>query len=105
VKLPNLPRPRELEDFCREAAAVSGLQPWTVEKDFYLTRLIWALAQVLGDSPLLKGGTCLSKVDLGYHRMSEDVDLIIPGQPSPYEGQNARLLDKVATWLAPRWAM
>jgi predicted nucleotidyltransferase component of viral defense system len=53
----------------------------------------------------LKGGTYLSKVDLGYHRMSEDVDLIIPGQPSPYEGQNARLLDKVATWLAPRWAM
>jgi hypothetical protein len=28
---------------------------------------------------LLKGGTLLSKVDLGFRRMSEDVDLVFPG--------------------------
>jgi predicted nucleotidyltransferase component of viral defense system len=99
VKLPSLPTQRELEGFCREAAAVASLQPWTVEKDFYLTRLIWALAQVRGDALLLKGGTCLSKVDLGYHRMSEDIDLIVPGEPSPYKGENARPLNEVAATL------
>lgn len=44
----------------------------------FLTRLIWALAQAFGNKLLLKGGTLLSKVDLGFHRMSEDVDMVMP---------------------------
>ena len=76
--LPRLPDPALLADLCREVAATESVQPVTVEKDLYLTRLIWALAQELGDGLLLKGGTLLSKVDLGFRRMSEDVDLVIP---------------------------
>ena len=76
--LPALPDRELLADLCREAASRERLQPHVVEKDFYLTRLLWALGQTLGDQVLLKGGTLLSKVDLGFKRMSEDVDLVMP---------------------------
>jgi hypothetical protein len=48
---------------CSEAAEAEQVQPFTVEKDFYLTRLIWALAQTRGGRLLLYGGALLSKVD------------------------------------------
>lgn len=89
AQLPALPDRELLADLCREAAAIEGVQPFAVEKDFYLTRLIWVLAQEVGDQLLLKGGTLLSKVDLGYRRMSEDVDLVIPGAPTRHGGMNA----------------
>ncbi|MCC6176126.1 MAG: nucleotidyl transferase AbiEii/AbiGii toxin family protein [Chloroflexi bacterium] len=78
TSLPPLPNRELLADLCLEVAATEGVQPFAIDKDFYLTRLIWALAQELGDRLLLKGGTLLSKVDLGFRRMSEDVDLVIP---------------------------
>jgi len=80
--LPTLPDRELLADLCREAANRERLQPHVVEKDFYLTRLLWALGQTLGDQVLLKGGTLLSKVDLGFKRMSEDVDLVMPRAPT-----------------------
>jgi hypothetical protein len=89
AQLPALPDHELLADLCREVAANESVQPFAVEKDFYLTRLIWALAQEVGDRLLLKGGTLLSKVDLGYRRMSEDVDLVIPGLPTRHGGMNA----------------
>jgi hypothetical protein len=96
VALPPLPDPTLLADACRDAASRHGVQPAAAEKDFYLTRLIWALAQVLGEQALLKGGTCLSKVDLGYHRMSEDVDLVLPWSGSlRHRGTNASRTNRV----------
>jgi len=89
VSLPPLPDRELLADLCRETAADVGVVPFAVEKDFYLTRLIWTLAQEFGDRLLLKGGTLLNKVDLGYRRMSEDVDLVIPRIPTRHKGINA----------------
>jgi predicted nucleotidyltransferase component of viral defense system len=66
-----------------------------LEKDFYLTRLLWAFGQELGDRVLLKGGTLLSKVDLGFFRMSEDADFVLPGTPSPGNKRNVSRLDFV----------
>jgi predicted nucleotidyltransferase component of viral defense system len=82
LSLPALPERELLADLCREAANRERLQPHVVEKDFYLTRLLWGLGQTLGDQALLKGGTLLSKVDLGFKRMSEDVDLVMPHAPT-----------------------
>ena len=45
VTLPPLPDTGLLADLCREAAAREGVAPQLVEKDFYLTRLLWALGQ------------------------------------------------------------
>lgn len=99
IALPPLPKQDQLGDWCRETASVEKVQPWTVEKDFFLTRVIWGLAQVRGDDTLLKGGTCLSKVDVGYRRMSEDIDLTIPGLATRYRGSNARQVNRVVRSL------
>jgi len=96
MTLPPLPNRQVLSDACSQEASRQGLDPLVVEKDFYLTRLIWALAQERGPQLLLKGGTCLSKCDLGYHRMSEDADFVIPWSSSTnYRSTNARQTDKV----------
>jgi predicted nucleotidyltransferase component of viral defense system len=79
VWLPPVPPPSSLADSCRDVAARERLGPAGIEKDFYLTRALWALGQVFQNELLLKGGTLLSKVDLGFFRLSEDMDLVIPG--------------------------
>jgi predicted nucleotidyltransferase component of viral defense system len=95
ISLPPLPAPELLADLCRETATAEGVEPQLVEKDFYLTRLIWALAQELGDQMLLKGGTLLSKVDLGFFRMSEDADFVLPGESSAFRKANVSGMDRV----------
>jgi predicted nucleotidyltransferase component of viral defense system len=90
--LPPLPDLALLADLCREAAAKTGIQPQLIEKDFHLTRLLGMLGQLLGPGALLKGGTLLSKVDLGFFRMSEDADLVVPGEASRIGRANATLL-------------
>lgn len=95
VKLPPLPDRALRADLCREAAARELVQPELIEKDFFLTRLLWALGGALEDRLLLKGGTLLTKVDLGFFRMSEDADLVVPEAPSRNRGSNVRLLNKV----------
>lgn len=89
------PLPRDLlADDCREAAARERVEPSTVEKDYYLSRLLTALARELADGALLKGGTLLSKVDLAFKRMSEDVDLVLPGTPSSRKRDNAKRIQE-----------
>ncbi len=95
VALPPLPDRTQLADLCREAAAAERVEPQLVEKDFYLTRLLWALGEEFGEELLLKGGTLLSKVDLGFFRMSEDADLVIPGEPSRFKSANVRRMNRV----------
>jgi hypothetical protein len=95
VTLPRLPDRALLADLCREAAARERVQPQLIEKDFYLTRILWALGQSVGDGLLLKGGTLLSKVDLGFFRMSEDADLVLPGPPSRQKLTNVRRMHRI----------
>jgi predicted nucleotidyltransferase component of viral defense system len=97
--LPPLPDPQLLADRCREAAAETRVQPPLVEKDFHLTRLLGSLGDRFGDQLLLKGGTLLSKVDLGFFRMSEDADLVLPGEPHRDAGRNARRFEPIRTAL------
>lgn len=89
-----------LTELCREVATAQRVAPAAVEKDFFLTRLIWALAQAFGNELLLKGGTLLSKVDLGFHRMSEDVDMVMPlvGRAN-YSPSNAKSMNRVRDHL------
>lgn len=95
VQLPELPTPEALAHLCRETASREAVAPELVEKDFYLTRILWSLGQELGEGVLLKGGTLFSKVELGFLRMSEDVDLVLPGEASRMRGLNARRLHTV----------
>jgi len=95
VVLPRLPDRVLLADLCREAAARERVQPQLIEKDFYLTRILWGLGQSIGDGLLLKGGTLLSKVDLGFFRLSEDADLVLPGTPSRQKLANVRRTHRI----------
>jgi hypothetical protein len=94
-QLPGLPDRALLADLCRETAAREHVQPQLVEKDFYLTRVLWAFGQHFGTEVLLKGGTLLSKVDLGFFRMSEDADLVLPGPASQQKLPNVRRMHRV----------
>jgi predicted nucleotidyltransferase component of viral defense system len=99
VLLPPLPSPATLADLCRDVAAHERLAPAGIEKDFYLTRALWALGQVFQGELLLKGGTLLSKVDLGFRRLSEDMDLVIPGEPGRTKRDNAVRMNHVRNVL------
>jgi predicted nucleotidyltransferase component of viral defense system len=100
VVLPPRLQPAELAERCREVGALERVQPYLVEKDYYLTRLLWALGQELGSKLLLKGGTLLSKVDLGFLRMSEDADMVIPEPPARNRGTNMKRVNRVRDALA-----
>lgn len=97
--LPPLPDVQLLADRCREAAAEQRVQPPLVEKDFHLTRLLGSLGDRFGGQLLLKGGTLLSKVDLGFFRMSEDADLVLPGEAYRDAGRNARRFEPIRAAL------
>src|SRR5260221_1877738 len=96
--LPPLPDSQLLKDVCQEVAQREGFQPAAIEKDFYLTRLIWAVAQEQQKTLLLKGGTLLSKVDLEHKRMSEDADFVVPSPPQR-KRENALRMNKIRDLL------
>jgi len=63
----------------QETAAVKGMTPAVVEKDFWVS---WILGRLYQDDDLtrqlmFKGGTSLSKVYDLIERFSEDIDLIL----------------------------
>lgn len=70
-----LTRREALQQLFTTTAARTNFAPELIEKDFYLTIILEALAQT--NSPLIfKGGTCLNKCYQGYYRLSEDLDFI-----------------------------
>lgn len=62
----------------------SGLRPAMIEKDYYVTETLRAVAGVAGDRVIFKGGTSLSKGWNLIKRFSEDIDLFLdPGTFRP----------------------
>ena len=78
MTLPAWPDSADLREACDAALEEGRAFAAQAEKDFALGRLLWAIGDEFGDELLLKGGTCLSKVDLGFHRVSEDADFVKP---------------------------
>jgi len=64
-----------------------------IEKDFYLTIL---LNDIETEDFLFKGGTCLSKVYLDYHRLSEDIALTWKDQ-SIFENKTTKKIKKICS--------
>lgn len=86
----------DFESLLDEAARFHGIpDPAFVEKDYYVTEALRAVASGFGDHVIFKGGTSLSKGWSLIHRFSEDIDLYVhPGD----RGEKARntLLKAVA---------
>ncbi len=73
---------RERSELFSETAAIRGMTPAVVEKDFWVT---WTLGKLFSEEDLssllmFKGGTSLSKVFHLIERFSEDIDLILDWQ-------------------------
>lgn len=65
------------------AAGQLGISPAAVEKDYWVSEALRALANGNGRDFVFKGGTSLSKAYRIIERFSEDIDvLVIPGQRS-----------------------
>jgi predicted nucleotidyltransferase component of viral defense system len=95
MKAPDPLRLRLHEDaeFFRESvsytAARTGFLARLVEKDYYCTVLLQYLAAAAPEL-VFKGGTCLAKVHLGFYRLSEDLDFVIPVQADIARGERSR---------------
>lgn len=80
--MPDRDRFRILEDeaYFREAvaytAAATGFLPGLIEKDAFATALLAHLAERC-EGLAFRGGTCLAKVEVGFYRLSEDLDFAI----------------------------
>ena len=67
-----------------------GLRPALIEKDYYVTEALRAIARAAGDKVIFKGGTSLSKGWNLIQRFSEDIDLFLDPQAfTPSLGRNA----------------
>lgn len=61
----------------REHFGSRGLRPAIIEKDYYVTEALRAIANAAGDKVIFKGGTSLSKGWNLIQRFSEDIDLFL----------------------------
>src|ERR1035437_1764357 len=57
-----------------------GLRESFIEKDYYVTEVLRAVAAYVGDKAIFKGGTSLSKGWNLIQRFSEDIDLFLDPQ-------------------------
>lgn len=64
-----------------------------LEKDFYINLLLHKLKD---SEYAFKGGTCLSKVYLNYHRISEDIDLTFTKQEI-FKGKTTKQVKKICS--------
>ncbi len=67
----------DFQDILIAAAALHGVSEQIVEKDYYVTQALRAVAEDLGEWGIFKGGTSLSKGWGLIKRFSEDIDLFV----------------------------
>jgi predicted nucleotidyltransferase component of viral defense system len=81
-----------------------ALRPAVIEKDYYVTEALRAVAENAGDKVIFKGGTSLAKGWNLIQRFSEDIDIFLdPLAFRPVLGKNAidRELKKLRDVVAP----
>lgn len=78
----------------RYTASATGFSPRLIEKDYFCSVVLEYLDSC-GDDLVFKGGTCLAKVHVGFYRMSEDLDFVLPTPVDARRGVRSR---KAAHW-------
>jgi predicted nucleotidyltransferase component of viral defense system len=97
---PSLATAPEFEDLVRATAEHLGILPALVRKDYWVTRVLRAVATDPSRQGrvLFKGGTSLSKGWQLVDRFSEDIDLLLTGAdfgPMPGKGERTRYLKSI----------
>ncbi len=72
--------PDELRESIRFTAETTGFAPRLIEKDYFCSVILEALARE-GTPLVFKGGTCLAKIHSGFFRLSEDLDFSVATSP------------------------
>lgn len=80
---------REFLLFMQEKTKIKSIE--LIEKDFYLNML---LSNLNLEEYIFKGGTCLTKVYLNYHRLSEDLDFTFRDQKL-FSGKSTKQIKKI----------
>lgn len=72
---------RRFLDALRAAEALTGFGARLIEKDYYCSLALEALASAFDQGLVFKGGTSLSKVHAEFFRLSEDLDFAVSISP------------------------
>lgn len=67
----------------------TGFPARLIEKDYFCS-LVLEYLTAADDSLVFKGGTCLAKVHVGFYRLSEDLDFVIPMPVEATQQQRSR---------------
>ena len=91
--------PEAFRDLLTLTAARAGFLVRLVEKDYFSSVLLQYLAASC-PGLVFKGGTCLAKVHMEFHRMSEDLDFTIPVPLGSTRSTRSRLADELKRSMA-----
>ena len=91
--------PEAFRDLLTLTAARAGFLVRLVEKDYFCSVLLQYLAASC-PGLVFKGGTCLAKVHMEFHRMSEDLDFTIPVLAGSARSMRSRLAEELKQAMA-----
>ena len=77
-------------------AAETRFAPRLIEKDYFCSVILQHLEAATADL-IFRGGTCLAKVHVGFYRLSEDLDFLIP---TPVNASRAERSRRIAGFKA-----
>jgi predicted nucleotidyltransferase component of viral defense system len=80
-------------------AAETGFIPRLIEKDYFYAVLLQRLAAA-GSTLIFRGGTCLAKVHIGFYRLSEDLDFVIPTATTATRAERSRRAEQAKRAVA-----
>ena len=80
-------------------AAQTGFSARLIEKDYYCSIILRELHPLFERGLVFKGGTALSKVHAGFHRLSEDLDFAISVEADATPGDRRAAIKAVKEFL------
>ncbi|ODS42906.1 MAG: hypothetical protein MSIBF_06480 [Candidatus Altiarchaeales archaeon IMC4] len=93
-------RREKVKEFCKSAGKLLNTKSqYLIEKDLYLTIILKELRNAkFHENLVFKGGTCLAKAYLDYHRFSEDLDFTWKDQQI-FVGKGTKQIRKICSGL------
>ncbi len=90
----NLPHlnPTEFRLAIAQTSNLTGFNQRIIEKDYYCSLVLTCLKEGFENGLVFKGGTSLSKVHVGFYRLSEDLDFAISVEPHVSRRQRRDLI-------------
>ena len=83
---------RRFRDALEHTASTRGFAALLIEKDYYCTVVLNALASAFQHGLVFKGGTSLSKIHTDFFRLSEDLDFVVSVETSSARSTRRRLI-------------